>query len=217
MLSLLECRSNKLVGETDFITIVKNLENFHFIFSNVCQSRASGIEGTYTRAAKNLYAAKEDKAKVKEVLKKLNSYLIDKRPKNQIISESVAGLSFTKGNDLNKKTIQTIFIKVEHHLQVTSELGMQNFSLEHILDQSCSEGWIGKVGNLLPLDGSLNNGIREGSTFKAKKTIYRMSSLKTVNKFLELNDRDKWDNKSADIWESFIVSKLDDATKIMPI
>ena len=45
LLALLECREKKYVDETVFINMVANLDNFHLIFSNICQDRASGLEG----------------------------------------------------------------------------------------------------------------------------------------------------------------------------
>jgi uncharacterized protein with ParB-like and HNH nuclease domain len=217
LLALIECRENKAIGETDFVTMIGNLENFHFIFSNICQSRASGLEGTYTRAAKKLYAAENDKAAAKEVLKKLSEYLIEKRPKKETITGAVAGLEFVNGNDGSKKTIQTIFSKIEVFLHGTSELTISSFSLEHIQDQSSNVEWVGGVGNLIPLDAMLNNGIGSGVSFLKKKASYKKSKLEIVKKFLEHNQQENWGKENATKWEKLISDLLDESTKIKNI
>jgi len=217
LLALIECREKKYINETMFVKILYNLENFHFVFSNICQDRASGLEGTYTRAAKNLYTAGADKAEIKAVIQTLNKALQAKRPNDTRIESSVARLVFENGNDANKKTIQTIFIKIEQLLQGTRELKLVNFSLEHIEDQSTRKDWIGKIGNLIPLDENLNNGIKKGATFKDKKKVYSKSSLKTNSIFLETNPLPNWSEDKAAAWEKLIVENLIRATKLQDL
>ena len=94
LLALLECHKKKLVSQADFIDAITKLENFHFVFSNICQERASGLDGKYARAAKNIYSAGSNKQKVKVVIKDLLDYLANKRPTNQRIAEAIGELKF---------------------------------------------------------------------------------------------------------------------------
>lgn len=215
LLSLLECRSQRIIDQTTFINTIIKLENFHFIFSNICQERASGLEGKYTRAAKNLYNAKTDKVEAKNVISNLIDYLDKKRPTTQKITDAINELVFTATDDKNKKTIQTIFTKIEHSLHGTKELLIGSFSLEHIQDQSSKIDWIGSIGNLLPLDEELNNKIKRNSTFTQKKVQYKKSSLKIVAKFLEINQQQTWDKTNVTKWRKEIAAMLDSATKIV--
>lgn len=215
LLALLECREKKNIDETNFIRCVHNLENFHFIFSNLCQSRASGLEGKYASAAKELHSAKGDKIKIKKVLTNLNTYLIDKLPSATRISEAMTALSFIESDDSDKKIIQTIFAKIEQHLLGTKEVKPGDFSLEHIADKSSKKGWIGGIGNLLPLDEDLNNKIKQGSTFKAKKLVYKKSALLlTKDRFVGANPQDTWDQTSASKWLKEVSTLLVEATKL---
>ncbi|WP_080487065.1 DUF262 domain-containing protein [Burkholderia ubonensis] len=214
LLALLECRNKKVIDQSTLINTVIKLERFHFIFSNLCQDRASGLEGKYTRAAKNLHNAGNDKLAAKEVIADLISYLQKKRPNPQRISDALNGLSFTHDNDTNKKTIQTIFSKIEISLHATQELQVGSFSLEHIEDQSSKHGWIGSIGNLIPLDEDLNNKIKQGSDFKKKKIQYGKSNFKIVGRFIEINPQDSWGKVGADKWSSEISLMLDRATEI---
>ncbi len=217
LLALFECRENKLIDETTFITIIKNLDNFHLIFSNICQDRASGLEGTYTRAAKALYQADTVKTKIKDVIKKLNDTLIAKTPNLTRIKTSLDDFSFSKGNETQKKTIQIIFAKIEVDLQKTSELKVGNISLEHIEDQATNKPWISSIGNLIPLDEKLNNQIKPGSTFGQKKIIYKKSEFKLVKLFLKNHPTDIWNNTLVQAWKSEIGNCLEKATLLVKI
>lgn len=217
LLALLECREKKYIDETLFVKVVQNLESFHLVFSNLCQDRASGLEGTYTRAAKNLYLAGKDKIAVKKVIVELDASLRGKVPNQQRISDSIFALLFVSGNDTNKRTIQTIFSKIEQYLQKTTELYVGNFSLEHIEDQSSGKKWVGKIGNIIPLDEKLNNGIKNATSFIDKKKIYKKSEFKITKRFLELNIQDTWTEANAKAWSKEIVSNLYQATTLQTI
>lgn len=55
---------------------------------------ASGLEGTYTRAAKSLYLAGSDKVKVKKVITGLDASLKGKSPNLQRVTDSLKELVF---------------------------------------------------------------------------------------------------------------------------
>lgn len=214
LLALLECRSKGLVDQSTFVSTVAKLENFHFIFSNVCQDRASGLEGKYTRAAKNLHAANGNKAKAKSVISDLIDYLDRKRPSTQRIEDAVKDLSFLSSDETNKKTIQVIFSKIESSLHATKELSINSFSLEHIHDQATQANWVASIGNLIPLDENLNNNIKQGATFKQKKIHYQKSSLKIVGEFLLLNQQDEWGKSEVERWGKRLAADLERATRL---
>jgi uncharacterized protein with ParB-like and HNH nuclease domain len=217
LLAILERYKAKVVSQTLLIQCIENIENFHFIFSNLCQDRASGLEGKYARAAKNLHLAGADKAKAKQVIKDLCSYLEKKRPSAQRIADALAALEFTNGVDVNKKTIQTVFAKFERLRHGTSELLVGNFSLEHIEDQSNGEPWCGSLGNLLPLDEDINNKIKPGSTFRVKKKQYEKSSLRVVAEFIKANPSDTWDKAAAEKWLAHISKAIVAATALKSV
>ncbi|MEJ8296124.1 DUF262 domain-containing protein [Delftia tsuruhatensis] len=214
LLALLEKHQSKVVNQTLLIQCIENIENFHFIYTNVCKDRASGLDGKYARAAKNLHLAGNDKAKSKQVIKDLCEYLKNKLPAEPFIANALGRLSFKNGVDMDKKSIQTIFAKVERYLHGTSELIVGGFSLEHIEDQSSGSTWVGSVGNLLPLDEDINNRIKAGISFSEKKKKYAKSSLKVVKVFLSENPDDKWNKQAADRWLKYLARTVIDATAI---
>lgn len=212
LLALLEARDNKVIRQTAMIAIVQNIETFHFLFSSLCQERASGLEGTYTRAAKQLYAAAGDKAKVLDSIKNLNDALTRKKPDQQKINSALLRLSFSEGSDSNKKLIQTAFRKIEQYLLKTTELIPGSVSIEHISDQSAGQAWMHTLGNLLPLDESINNRIKARLSFEQKKMHYKNSKLKIVEHFLSRNSQPTWEEKDSKRWFSEVSTLLNDST-----
>ena len=213
LMALLECRERKIVDQTVFINSVVNLERFHFLFSTLCQDRASGLEGKYTRAAKNLHAAGADKAKVKKAIADLMKYLESRRPNATRIGEALGRLSYTT----SKKTIQTVFSKVESGFLQTNELVVADFSLEHIADQADLQSWGDGIGNLLPLSEKLNNEIKAGSSFTTKKLVYKQSQYRLVDKYLNLyKTNTTWTEADATSWLKYLGGEIDTHTKLLP-
>jgi hypothetical protein len=127
------------------------LEWFHFIFNAVCSLRPSGVEGSYSRAARDLQAA-SDRRKAKGILNTLKENLTARIPDETVFVDKLKELKFYNGYTRDKKLIQYIFNKIERSKLVTNELVPENISLEHILCQSNNDKEIiGKIGNLLPL------------------------------------------------------------------
>lgn len=214
LLALIEARGKKLIDETEFIAVVKNLDNFHFLFSNLCSSRASGLENIYTQTARKVYAAGTDKVKIRNELKILKSTLQSKLPSEQLISDAIKKLVFSKNNDVNKKTIQMVFIKIEEYLLKTKEFEIASLSLEHVSDESNNSNWVGFVGNLIPLDEKLNNEIKPNKSFVEKKRIYLKSQFKTVNLFITNNPQNTWGEFEANNWMDIVTKKTIEATVI---
>jgi uncharacterized protein with ParB-like and HNH nuclease domain len=198
-LSLIENRDNKNVGETLFIKAVKSIELFHFIFSHLCSSRGSGLGNSYSSSARNLYSCKT-KAQAEKVINELLNTLEIKLPKKAMIDEKLSELTLLGKNDKDKRKIQMVFAKIEHYLHTTNELTIQSFSIEHIQDESSGMGWVGCLGNLLPLDEKLNNEIGSGKTFLDKKNVYKKSSLLLVKHFVEMFPEDRWDEALSKKW-----------------
>jgi hypothetical protein len=217
LLALLEAREQRNINQTEMVSIVKNIEQFHFVFSSLCQERASGLEGTYTRAAKQLYVAGSDKTKVLKAIKVLNSALLRKKPNQQKINSALLGLSLSDGNDSSKRLIQTTYRKIEQHLLKTSELIPGNFSIEHVSDQSNGQNWMNRLGNLLPLDEVINNGIKAGLSFEHKKLHYAKSKLRVVQHFLSCNPQQTWEETDAKRWFSEVSNQLFNATELKQI
>ena len=57
ILSLFRAKESKLIKLSDLKNILAFIEGFHFLFTAVCSMRASGIEGSYSKAARAIFEA----------------------------------------------------------------------------------------------------------------------------------------------------------------
>lgn len=174
LLSLFKARERRIIKLDDQKEIMLFLERFHFMFNAVCSLRPSGIEGSYSRAARDLQNA-SDKRKAKEILNVLKDSLAARIPDETVFTDKFKELKFYKGYTRDKKLIQYIFNKIERSKLVTNELAPENISLEHILCQSNNDKEIvGKIGNLLPLSQELNEKAKDKLVID-KLSIYKES------------------------------------------
>jgi len=191
ILALLRKRTERKIGLTELVKLLKNLENFHFVFTAVCSSRASGIEGKYSKTARDIEEA-PTKAKVHLIMEELSKFLKDKLPASTIFTQNFNKLRFIKGQDKDKKLIQYFFAKYERSLHTTEELKINKLTLEHIHPQSDIKNVsnVGKIGNLIPLDKKLN-GLVDKSPLNIKLKEYSKSEFKVVKKFAKEHSTEK--------------------------
>ncbi|MEN8132674.1 MAG: DUF262 domain-containing protein [Pseudomonadota bacterium] len=156
LLSLFKARERGVVKLAEQKDILIFLERFHFMFNAVCSLRPSGVEASYSRAARDLHDA-ENRREAKAVLNTLKDRLYERVPEESTFVEKFSTLKFYKGYTKDKKLIQYVFSNIEKSRIKTNELAPENISLEHILSQSKDKKeTVGKVGNLLPLSQDLN-------------------------------------------------------------
>jgi uncharacterized protein with ParB-like and HNH nuclease domain len=174
LLSLFKARERRILKFDDQKEIMLFLERFHFMFNAVCSLRPSGVENSYSRAARDLQNA-SDKRRAKEIIKILKDSLTTRIPDETVFTEKFKELKFYNGYTRDKKLIQYIFNKIERSKLVTNELAPENISLEHILCQANNDKEIiGKVGNLLPLSQELNEKAKD-KPVADKLSIYQES------------------------------------------
>lgn len=199
LLSLFKAREKRIIKLDDQKEIMLFLERFHFIFSAVCSLRLSDVEGSYSRAAKDLQTLQtaSDRRKAKEILNTLKENLAIRIPDETVFADKFKQLKFYNGYTRDKKLIQYIFNKIERSKLVTNELVPENISLEHILCQSNNDKEIiGKIGNLLPLSQELNEEAKN-KPIKDKLPIYEKSQYSLPKEFAAKYAA-RWDAKLID-------------------
>jgi len=184
LLSLFKARKKGIVKYSDQKDILLFLESFHFKFNAVCSLRPSGIEASYSRAARDLQSA-TDRRKAKNIIKVLKQRLSDRIPDEKTFIRKFGELKFYKGYTRDKRLIQYIFSTIERYKLLTNELMPNNISIEHILSQSRSgKEVVGKIGNLLPLSQELNEKAENKALFE-KLSIYQSSQYCLPREFAE--------------------------------
>ncbi|MFA9189507.1 DUF262 domain-containing HNH endonuclease family protein [Flavobacterium sp. FBOR7N2.3] len=190
VLTVLDLYSKKLLKLTDLINFLDRLQRFHFIFSAICSSRASGLESTYSKSSRLLQST-EDKSIIKATLNDLILSLSKKLPPFEIFDNNFKKIRFSDSYTKDKKIIQYIFKTIELSLQNTDELSINNVTLEHIESQKVNAQWVLEIGNILPLAKAINSSIGNDK-LSIKLPELKKSELRTVKDFCKKYQTDEY-------------------------
>lgn len=193
ILSLFKAKERGLIKLSELKEILSFIEKFHFFFNAVCSMRPSGIEGSYSKAARQIFEA-QDKHTVKNVIGELKKQLTSRLPDKDTFKDKFSKLKFIRGYTKHKKLIQYIFSYIESSKQTTSEFKPDSITLEHILSQSEGDkDYIGSIGNLLPLGSELNEKAGNKKILD-KLEIYKQSQFDMTREFA-IQGIKNWDEK----------------------
>lgn len=182
ILSLFKAKENNLMTLTDLKKTLSFIESFHFLFNAICSMRPSGIEGSYSKAARKLFESTK-KVSVKNAVKELKEQFSSRIPSQEIFIDKFSQLKYTNNYSKDKPLIQYIFKYLELKQQRTKEWQPYDMTLEHILSQSVgNEEFIGQIGNLLPLSSELNNKAGNKNLI-LKLEIYKESNFRMTQDF----------------------------------
>lgn len=185
ILALFDARDRKVVNVNQVRETLRDIEKFHFVFSAVSSSRASGLEGKYStlsRALRNSTIKKD----AKEILNKLKEYFTGKLPDYSTFEKKFNEIEFVNDKTSDKKLIQYLFFNLEKSKYETDEIIPYNLTLEHLFPQSQDSDCKGQIGNLLPLAREINSSVKDGSLDK-KLPEFKKSELKLVKEFISVN------------------------------
>lgn len=199
LLAILAQRGKRLLDLTDLRECTSTLENFHFLFSAITSSRASGLESKYSKYARSLRSCKDTKSS-RDVLRDLKEDIKQKVPVLETVREGFRKLVYTNDETRHKKLIQYIFRRLELFLAKTNELEPSQITIEHVAPQSDAKlaHCTGSIGNLLPLGEAINN-LADAKDFKAKIKLYKQSRLSIVADFVKKYKNTKdWTKREID-------------------
>lgn len=203
ILAIIKKRDDRLINHSDLCKILNEMEKFHFKYSGISSLKMNIFEGKYSKTARDLRKS-TTRAQSKEVIDQLLLFYSEKEPTFDSFKQKFSELKFTNQYTRDKKLIQYIFSKVENSFRHTNELSINQISLEHIDSQSNLNGNYGWLGNLLPLDKSLNEQCGN-KNFITKLHIYKQSDLIIVEKFYEMYKLETdWDQSNQDKWFGYL-------------
>ena len=183
LLSLFYVKNKKLISHKSYLNTVRNLEYFHFVFTAICSSRASGLESKYSSFARKIRSS-TDQNITNNILQEMIASLNKLIPNEESFKDKLMKLEFTLKKQKKKKIIQYILNKIEDHYHgKTNELKINNLTIEHIVPKSSNEALVGMLGNLLPLGPEIN-GDAGAKSIKDKIPFYKKSQFKIVKEFL---------------------------------
>jgi uncharacterized protein with ParB-like and HNH nuclease domain len=208
ILSLFKAKDKKNLTMSEVKEIVSFIEKFHFCFNAICSMRPSGIEGSYSKAARQLLEA-TDKLSARRVINELKQQLGARLPDKTTFKENFSNLKFLRNFTKDKKLIQYIFSYLESVKQTTSEFKPDSITLEHILSQSSgTDDFVGAIGNLLPLGSELNE--KAGNKcFSKKIEVYKESNFALMKEFTE-NVPEKWGREEIEVRTNFLAESCYD-------
>ncbi|MBV7413580.1 DUF262 domain-containing protein [Aeromonas sp. sif2433] len=199
LLSLLKAKERKLISNRDVKRALNFLESFHFKFNAICSLRPSGIESSYSRAARDMQLA-VTKVDVKKVVAELIGKLKEREPEKALFKDKFSEIKFHREFTKQKKLVQYILSRFEGSFTGSVELTPEDITIEHILPQEVGKSdpalldVIGTVGNLIPLGAELNKEAGN-KTVDLKIDIYRKSDFKMTSDFVK-RYKSPWDPKS---------------------
>lgn len=182
LMALIEEFREKKINDSLLKEAIQIIEHFHFIFTYIASTRASGLDNKYSKFAINL----RKEADKRRVISDLRDELKEKLPSAKEYEEKFQELNF---ND-NKSGIQYILLKLEKEKSPAINIEIEDHSIDHLEPKSSKWKNINSIGNLFLLEQAYNEDKNETGLFdlwpKNKK-----SSRETVCKFLIKNTRYK--------------------------
>ncbi|MFV9068086.1 DUF262 domain-containing HNH endonuclease family protein [Serratia fonticola] len=184
LMSLLKAKSKGTLRHADLLRAFSTIEKFHLAFNAVCSLRPSGIEGSYSKAARALSDNSATKQKNAQAIDSLLDTLRGRFPERDVFIDKFKSIKFNNKETKQKKLIQYIFASIEKSRALTDEFLPDLISIEHIMPQSVGNlEEASMIGNLLPLSKELNE--RAGNkSINAKLAIYHESQFLLVQQFL---------------------------------
>lgn len=190
ILALFNAKQRNVISHKNYKKIMIYLEYFHFVFTAVCSSRASGLERRYASYARKLRSCTE-KTKSSSYINMLITDLKESLPSYGDFEAKFISINYTSENEKQKRLVQYILKRLERYYN-TNELKPNSFTIEHILPESSKNSYVGFIGNLLPLGEKLNNELKD-KDFITKITKYKESNYVTVKTFVkEYEKKSEW-------------------------
>ena len=174
------------VNRETFTKILRSIVMVSFRYNVICNMQTHEQERIYNEIAHKLsneeIASKED---IYAILKKVY-------PDDATFKASFADKEFKTTNSRNKKVVRFILFAIEKQKSGQDfDFESSTYSLEHILPEHPSDEWnyiddqiherfVYRLGNMIPLEATLNRDIGN-SGYDIKKEAYKKSSFSTTS------------------------------------
>lgn len=180
LLSIIHKKEEEIISENEYEKILKFLYNFYVCYNIIGEENSNKLTNVVYK-----YAAVIENNFSDDIIQKFIEELKNKLPNEDQFKNAFKNVGYSKfGNfyegDKNKDRVQTVLEVLEKHLN--SNFCLNNFTIEHILDDSSDPIRNGQIGNLLPLENSKNSKCN-GKSLEEKLLIYEDSIYKTARSF----------------------------------
>ena len=193
------------ITDTEYDGILDFLYNFYVCYNIIGEENSNKLTNVIYK-----YAPLIENDFKQELLNDFTTELKAKLPSKPIFKNAFKNIGYSKYNtfyegEKNKDRVQTVLEILERYLN--NGFCMPNFTIEHVLNDSESEE-NGQIGNLLPLELSLNNNLKNAD-FDKKSQRYQESNYKTTRRFCKKFAKEGFDpNKRTDYLASLFYDKI---------
>lgn len=201
LITLIDKYNTGLLSFKNMKSMVKFLEEFHFIYNGIMTERTNTLVNKYGKVARAIYKS-EDQNQIMAEFNKLKEEFMSLLPKDnkKFISKFVQinYSSKTNGMDNNQKRKNSItkyaIYKIEERLSEDNKTNFDTISatIEHIIPESSEKDreLVLNIGNLIILEKNLNEEC-ENYNFEEKLPIYKKSTYHFVKAFLKKYSKNK--------------------------
>lgn len=201
LITLIDRYNFGLLSFKNMKSMVRFLEEFHFIYNGIMTERTNTLVNRYGKVARAIYSS-ENQNQIMTEFSKLKREFISLLPEdNQKFISKFVQISYsskTNGMDNNQKRKNSItkyaIYKIEERLSEDKNTNFDTISatIEHIIPESSEKdrGLVLNIGNLMILEKSLNEEC-EDYNFNEKLSIYKKSTYHFVRFFLERYSKNK--------------------------
>ena len=194
LITLIDRYNLGLLSFKNMKSIVKFLEEFHFIYNGIMTERTNTLVNKYGTAAREIYNSKNQN-QIMIAYEKLKKEFISLLPEDnrKFISKFVQIKYSSKTNNMDKNQLRKNAItkyaiyKLEEKMSEENKTSFDTISatIEHIIPESKEENEsILNIGNLIILEKNLNEEC-EDYNFQKKRTIYKNSKYHSARLFVE--------------------------------
>ena len=189
LLALFDAKENDIIKMKKFKDTVTFLENFHFVYNALMVGRSNRLNKIYSEFAISLRRCKNGNEADAVINERLVQPLTKLLPKYSDFEKHFIKLSFSsKGRSTNTKT--KYVIEKLACLMDGKELFYDDSSIEHIASESTGSDEVLNIGNLILLEGTINNSIQD-APYKKKIIEYKKSKYRMVQDFIK--EHPNWD------------------------
>ena len=201
LITLVDKYNSGMLSFKNMKSMVKFLEEFHFIYNGIMTERTNALVNKYGNVARSVYNTTNQNEILNE-FNKLKKEFISLLPEDnqKFISKFVQTSYSSKTKVMDKKqkrrnaiTKYAIY-KIEEILSEDKRLGFDTISatVEHIIPESSDKDResVLNVGNLIILESKLNSKC-DNFNFEEKIPVYKKSTYSSVKCFLEKYSNNK--------------------------
>ncbi len=176
--------NHSLLSLKNLKSVIKFIENFHFVFNGLMSYRASRVEPLYSRFAIALRKSTNQTDSLRIIKNDLCTPLKKLLPEESVFIDNFV-LKLTYSNRGMSSPQQSMLSKYVIYRLWSNANGNEVFppdgSIEHIIPESSGEEYC-NIGNLIVLESNLNSNAEENS-FIEKRVVYHQSRYQNVEAF----------------------------------